>query len=186
MFFVFQQYLKIKALKFIKFNTLLFIGFIIILSCNALFSQVDTSLFKNRISFELGGPLGYYSLNFERRVYEKRKRFLSMAVGVSAIPSSDPYYGSKRFSPRLSFQIKDNIKFKKNYFEYGLALTNYYWTYSLIHNFDESSLAIFPILGYSRDISNKFNLGLYFTPLVYDDGYDFTAWGAVRLGYQLN
>lgn len=156
-------------------------------SFNFILAQNDSSVFKNRIYAELGGPCGHYSLSYERRVYEKRNKFLSVAVGFSPslFTGFDDY--SSPFTPRLSFQIKNNIKFKKNYFEYGLALTNYLSSYRPFRfRTNRISLAILPLLGYSRDISNKFNIGLYFTPLVYEAGYEFTPWGAVRIAYRLN
>ena len=159
----------------------------ITVSHNVVFSQPDTLFFKNKICFELGGPGGHYSVNYERRVYEKENRFLSIAVGFSPtlLKYQDNY--TSRFLPELSFQIKDNLKRKKNSFEYGLAFTNYLQSNKPFYfSLSSISLEIFPIIGFRRDITNKFNLGFDFTPLVYDEGYDFMPWGAIRLGYRLN
>ena len=167
--------------------SLFFVLFFTTSSWNNLLAQSDSSLFKNRIYVELGGPCGHYSLSYEKRIYEKRNKFLSVAIGIAPTLFTGFHDLSSPVTPRLSCQIKNNIKFKKNYFEYGLALTNYlYSDKPFKFRFNRVSLAIFPLLGYSRDLTKKFNLGLSFTPLVYDDGYDFTPWGAVRLGYRLN
>lgn len=165
----------------------LFLLFALTISCNYLFSQKDSSFFKNRIILELGGPCGHYSAIYERRVYERKNKFLSLAISLAPTLLKSNDYNSSNFTPRLSFQIKDHLKFKKSYFEYGIALTNYYYSNKPFNlNVNNIYIAILPIIGFSRDFTAKFNLGLYFTPLIYDEGYDFYYWGAIRLGYRLN
>ncbi|OFX51642.1 MAG: hypothetical protein A2046_09790 [Bacteroidetes bacterium GWA2_30_7] len=182
----------LKLLKNTCFNNVKFRIFSIVLLFltlffnNKVFSQND-SLFKNRINIEMGGVAAHYSVNIEKRLFNKTKNYLTVILGFSpslAINSPEIY---SKLSPRVYLQIKDNIKFKKNYLEFGASSTVYYWInkpFSI--KTQRLHLALFPIIGYSRDISKKINLGFYFTPIVYDVKPDFILWGAIKLGYNLN
>lgn len=136
------------------------------------------------IFFELLGPGGLYSINYERRIAfssDSTNGGISMSAGISGYPINDEFEPSFRIS--IPIQLTYSLQYAKNRYDVGVA--------SSIYNSSNPSVegVHFLIARYIRSFKRKNKRrewGIFISPVIIDRRrIDFFLWGGLRYGYKL-
>ena len=137
----------------------------------------------NTVYLELGGPLGYYSLNYERRLPVSTNWSLGMSAGVvPALPKAwtDANWG-------FNGALKAVYQQGKNRFTAGAGYSHFFMVNSNAYGGDDRTYNdnyLFAQLGYNRITKSGFTYGAYWTPLSSVQYEDYMLyWPAVQFGY---
>lgn len=159
-----------------KFTVLL----IVVFFTSIAYAQTDSIKLRS-VFIELGGIAGQYSINYDKIVYTKNNDGLILGVGFA--PTLLIEFD---FSPRIPIQAKWFRKINKHIIEAGIGIVPYVYydtNISFGRNLKDTELAILGQIGYKYLLPNRdLYLGIAFTPLIFDQGFDLFPWGALRFG----
>ena len=151
---------------------------------------------KNTISLEAGGAGGYYSLNYSRLFYSKDKTTIHARLGFSMMPVT--LYNDEKPVTIIPVGVIGYYGSNHHFLKLGIT-TTFFWGYEYLNPGDEDyekgctqcpnyvrkfHFTIFPEVGYEFRFLNHFRSGISFSPLVFDNGFTYTSWGSINLGYR--
>lgn len=139
-------------------TTILLTGFLSLASYS---QKSDASKFinKNAVYFELLGSGLFYSINYDRILWEKPNLAISARIGTSYIPIPESDFYLLGFPIELIF-----LKGSKNYLEIGLSLLI---LQSFFDGTSTNSLFAFGRIGYRHQKKNeRFIFRIGFTPFI--------------------
>lgn len=158
--------------------------FLLLLS-NGLFADKDSKSSSNLLYIEAGGAGGYWSLNFEKIVFQKNMFSLSPRIGVSSYRILD---FAQQINPDVLIPFGIQAHFGKNH-KLSIGIGKTYSTIVRINRFTfdterKSSFSTNFSLGYRYFPVTKKGLflGLHYSPIVEFNKY-YRNWYAFSFGY---